>query len=1410
MTSKLLSPDFLFEVSWEVCNKVGGIHTVISTKVQTLLNELGNNFMLIGPDVYREDRVNPEFTEDPELLRDWREHALTEGIRIRIGRWNIAGKPIVIIVDFTTYINRKDEIFSHFWETYKLDSISGQWDYIEPALFGYATGQVIESYVRYHHYYRDKVIAQFHEWMTGTGILYLKEKLPQVSTVFTTHATALGRSVAGNGRPLYNNLSSFNPDELAREFNILAKQSLEKLSARNADAFTVVSDITARECKQFLQKEVDVITPNGFEDSFVPSPENYMPRRMKARERLLHVASALMGYTLPENSFLLANSGRYEFRNKGIDLVIDTLGTLNKNPGLERNIVAFLLIPANHYGARKNLLRNLTGDCNDPLDGNYLTHNLHDVEYDPIMNRIRSAGLTNNVNDRVKVIFVPSYLNGDDGIFNLGYYDLLPGFDLTLFPSYYEPWGYTPLESIAFSIPTVTTSLSGFGMWVNKEVKEPDHAVYVIKRTDTNEAEVVSAMSEAVLKISQLPADEFAKAMERSREISHMALWGNFIQYYKDAYKIALTKAEDRSDLHVLIGPSVQVQKRPAISEPTWSTLTVQSDLPDALSPLDELANNMWWSWNFEAQELFARIDPQLWEETEHNPIHLLESTDYKRFRDLEKDQSFLDHMNFVINKFHEYMLVKPAPGTPKVAYFSMEFGLHSSVKIYSGGLGILAGDYLKEASDSAADIVGVGLLYRFGYFDQVLSISGEQQAGYKRQTFSQLPLEKMVTPSGDWLTTTLVLPGRIVIARIWKVMVGRVPLYLLDTDHEGNQENDRSITHHLYGGDWENRLKQELLLGIGGIRALDALHIEPDVFHSNEGHSAFIGIERLRKYIVDTRLSFEVAKEIVRASTLFTTHTPVPAGHDAFTEDLLRVYIAHYPQRLNIKWDELMALGRFNPFDKTEKFSMSVLAANLSQEMNGVSRLHGAVSREMFAPLYKGYFPEENHIDYVTNGVHYFTWTAKEWRQVYENTFGDGFLEDQSNSEFWKKIHHLPDRQVWETKQGLKTKLIKDLEDRFLSVKTNRHEHPKHLVDIVERINDKALTIGFARRFATYKRAGLLFNDLDRLDRMVNNPNRPVQFFFAGKAHPHDGAGQDLIKRIVQISRMPQFLGKIVFIEGYDMELARKLVAGVDIWLNTPTRPLEASGTSGEKAVMNGTMHFSVLDGWWCEGYKPNAGWALSEKQVYENHEFQNELDAETIYYTLEDEIIPDYYTRNEEGVPVKWVQYIKNTISEVAPHFTMRRQLIDYQEKFYYKLQKRFHAMLEDDFSLAKDLALWKKMVLRRWENIEVISACIPDTMVPMIKVGEEHHCEVILDLNKLLPEEVGIELLMTTLNGEIKKVVHKQEFQFIRQVEGKAIYRLSINPTKPGTFNFGMRIFPKNKSLPHRQDFCLLKWI
>jgi phosphorylase/glycogen(starch) synthase len=1415
MKDKLIKPDYLFEVSWEVCNKVGGIHTVISTKAPSLVEEYKNNYILIGPDVWRDTDVHPEFIEDPQLLSSWRKKATDEGLRVRVGRWNILSKPIVILVDFTPMFPSKNDIFKVFWEEYKLDSLPGQWDYIEPALFGYASGRIIESFTNFQLSLRHKIVAQFHEWMTGTGLLYLKKFTPQIGTIFTTHATVMGRCIAGNGIPLYGKLDKYNADSMAIEFNVVAKQSLEKISAQQADCYTTVSEITATECAQFHGKPVDVITPNGFDNSFVSEGSEFKLRRIEARVKFYEVAEALLAHDVAKNALIVGISGRYEFKNKGIDVFIDALAKLNEcNNKIEHEVLAFILIPAAHHGPRKDVFKNLQDKNNENvvvLSNTHITHYLNDPEYDPILKKLKSVGLMNASSDRVKVFFVPSYLNGDDGIFNMPYYDLLIGMDISIFPSYYEPWGYTPLESLAFHVPTITTTLAGFGLWVKQYYKGSHPGIKLIERTDDNDAFVVDEISKALCAYLALSPDEQEQFRSNAADVSLIALWESQLQYYRLAYSNALQKVEGRTQQFVETEWEEQppyVERKFRVNQPNWVRLLIQKNIPEKLVALDELSRNLWWCWNPDAYELFKSIDKNLWSACEHNPILFLEKISFKRYQDLEQDADFIQRLERVHKHFREYMGQKIGRKGPKIGYFSMEFGLHSSFKLYSGGLGILAGDYLKEASDRNLPLTGVGLFYRYGYFTQQLSSTGQQVASYDLQNFAQTVAKPVRHENGKWKTISIAFPGRNVSARIWRVDVGRTELYLLDTDYEDNLQEDRVITHHLYGGDWENRFKQEMLLGIGGVRALNTIGVHPDVFHLNEGHAAFAGLERLRAQITNEKYSFSESLELVRASSLFTTHTPVPAGHDAFTEDILRTYMTHYPERLGITWEQFMNLGKMNSDDETERFSMSHLAANLSQEINGVSWLHGEVSKDMFAGLWPGYFPNESHIGFVTNGVHYPTWAGTEWRTILE---GNGQEKSFDNNPIWDRVNSIPESKIWAIRNLQRKRLIDLIKKRLTNPQMVKYESPRQVVEIQEKIRDNVLTFGFARRFATYKRAHLLIRDLDRLDRLVNNRDKPVQFIFAGKAHPHDKAGQDLIRRIVEVTKMPQFIGRILFLQNYDMELARKMTRGVDIWLNTPTRPLEASGTSGMKAVMNGALHFSVLDGWWVEGYKEGAGWALPQERTYAQQEFQDELDAEMLYTLIENEITSAFYARNAEDVSVEWVSFIKKSISEVASQFTTTRMMEDYEQKFYNKLYIRSKRLLEDEADLAKKLSNWKKKVTRHWESMEIISAEQFDILREAIVLGKEYTSEVVIDLGKLSPDDIGVELVVADMiEGGQVQIKRIQEFDLEHVEESRATFRLSIVPMEPGVFEAGIRIFAKNKELPHRMDFNLVRWI
>lgn len=847
------------------------------------------------------------------------------------------------------------------------------------------------------------------------------------------------------------------------------------------------------------------------------------------------------------------------------------------------------------------------------------------------------------------------------------------------------------------------------------------------------------------------------------------------------------------------------------VNEPRWKEINIKSFLPDGLKRLEEIAQNIFWVWRSDARHLFRELDKDAWAESGYNPVQLLNILSYERLVEVEKDADFMANLDRIYNEFQAYLHQPFAPDKPSVAYFSMEYGLTEVLKIYSGGLGILAGDYLKEASDCGVDLTAVGLLYRYGYFTQSLSVDGDQIEIYDKQNFNTLPIVQVRDENGQPVVVEVPYPGRTVYVNLWKVSVGRINLFLLDTDNEMNSDADKSITFELYGGDWENRLKQEILLGIGGILTLKKLGIEKDVYHCNEGHAALINLQRLVDLVTEKNLSFYEALEIVRSSSLYTVHTPVPAGHDRFDEVLFGKYMKDYATLLNISWNDLMNLGRENPDDPNDKFSMSVFACNTCQEVNGVSWLHGKVSQEMFQPIWKGYYPEELHVSYVTNGVHLPTWTTSEWKGVYEKYLGRDFYDDQSNMKLWQAIYEVPDQVIWETRVKMKNKLIDYIRLQFQENWLKSQGDPSRIMSILESMNPNALVIGFGRRFATYKRAHLLFTDLKRLSKIVNDPSKPVQFIFSGKAHPADQGGKALIKRIVEVSRMPEFLGKILFLENYDMHLAKRLISGVDIWLNTPTRPLEASGTSGQKAQMNGVLNFSVLDGWWLEGYVKGAGWAITEKRTYENDAYQDQLDAATIYSMLENEIIPLYFAKNSKGISPEWIQYIKNSITQITPRFTTKRMIDNYVEQFYTKLSNR-HALLKDhNYARAKEISAWKLKIAEGWDKIEVVSMDIPEGLLQNPQVSEVYHMNIVIDIKDIKDKGIGVELVVTKPDKNNQFRLHDlEEFKLVK-TEGSLLYfSLDYQLNRAGLFQFGFRMFPKNEDLPHRQDFCYVRWL
>lgn len=837
----------------------------------------------------------------------------------------------------------------------------------------------------------------------------------------------------------------------------------------------------------------------------------------------------------------------------------------------------------------------------------------------------------------------------------------------------------------------------------------------------------------------------------------------------------------------------------------------IEPKLPEGLVPLAELSQNLWWSWNHDATDLFKSIDPKKFAALNYNPVALLDELGTEKARELLADKDFTAKMKRIHAEFRNYMDKAPAKTEPLIAYFCMEYGLHQSMRLYSGGLGVLAGDYLKEVSDRNFNLVGVGLLYRYGYFQQGISLNGEQIHHFEPAKFTQLPLHPVRDERDEWIKIHINLSGRTVWAKVWVLPVGRMPLYLLDTDIDDNVWEDRAISHQLYGGDNENRLRQELLLGVGGWRALHAMNLKPDLYHLNEGHAAFLGLERIRNYMKTKGLNYEEALEIVRSTQLFTTHTPVPAGHDTFSESLLRDYLYEYTYGLDITWEELVGLGRIKADDAEELFNVSHLAIRTSQEINGVSRLHGEVSRKMFVELNPDYSAAESNIGYVTNSVHFPTWVAREWLELYQTTLSKNILDEQSDKKVWAKIHSVSGAKIMDIRRLLKKRLLDWVRHSLHDDLARRGENPRNIFEITNILRDDALVIGFARRFATYKRATLLFTNEKRLADIVNNAERPVIFLFAGKAHPADKAGQEFIRLVYNTTKNPLFKGKVIFLENYSMEMAKLLVQGVDIWLNNPTRPKEASGTSGMKAVMNGVMNFSVLDGWWCEGYQPGAGWALPEHDTFKDAGLQNELDAETIYNILENDIIPSYYDVDKNGVSERWISHIKNTISGIAPKFVMGRMLDDYEARYYSELWEGSRKLKKSDYRAARDLVEWKTRLRNAWEAIELVEMDAPDTSNRSLPLGEHFKASVALHLQDLKADDIGVEVAFyKRLDEKELELIATYPMTLKSQKDALATFTCDIQPQRAGVFEYGFRVYPNHPLLAHRQDFGLVRWL
>lgn len=833
------------------------------------------------------------------------------------------------------------------------------------------------------------------------------------------------------------------------------------------------------------------------------------------------------------------------------------------------------------------------------------------------------------------------------------------------------------------------------------------------------------------------------------------------------------------------------------------------------IARLSDLAYNLWWGWNPDAQALYEQIDPALWKKVNHNPVKFLRLVSQGRLDRAAADADYLARYAAVMAKFDAYM--NPAPGTTwyaqacagqddrLIAYFSAEFGLHEALPIYSGGLGILAGDHCKTASDLGLPFVGVGFLYPQGYFQQRIDSDGRQQAIYEKLDFAEVPAAPALDPGGQQIVISVDLPGRKVFAKLWRIQVGRVPIYLMDTDVEQNAPADRELSARLYGGDTQVRISQEVVLGIGGVRALRALGLRPSIWHMNEGHAAFLQLERIREYVQEAGLPFQAALWAARSNALFTTHTPVPAGNDSFAFDLMDRFFGDFWGRMGLDRERFLALGRFD-YAWGPQFSMTVLALRTAGLANGVSRLHGEVSRRMWHSLWPETPEPEIPIDYVTNGVHTDTWAHPGLTALLDRYLGATWRNAIDDRATWAKVADIPDDELWAHHNRAKTEMLALVRERVVAQLMRFGAGPLEVNAAAKAFDPQALTIGFARRFATYKRATLIFRDQERLKRLLNDPARPVQIIFSGKAHPADEPGKAFIQQIYQLSKQPGFAGKILFVEDYDANIARHLVAGVDIWLNNPRRPLEASGTSGQKAGLNGVPNFSVLDGWWSEGYERGNGWAIGAEREYASEAAQDEADALSLYATLENEIVPLFYQRDERGIPHGWLQVMRSSIATVAPDYSFDRMLKQYVMKFYLPAHALGRQVGAERYAGAQALMAWEARVRDGWSQVTLrASGPARGEMI----MGQPLSVTATLQAGLLSPDDLAVELVCgSERDGQLANAT-VLPMQRIGGEGGEHRYEVAFATPESGTFAYGVRVRPHHPHLPNPFATYLVKW-
>lgn len=1413
---------FLFEVSWEVCNKVGGIYTVVRTKLKEATQEFDKNYMLIGPLLDN----NRHFTDDESLFSAEVIKKLKEKNFIcRFGYWDAeSSKPPVILVGFRQRYNL-DVLLYNLWADFGVDSLASNYEFHEPILFATAAAEVIETISSSLSANQMQVMAHFHEWMCGAGLLYLKKHCDNIATIFTTHATVLGRCLSGDGRLIYNLPRNFDPTLEAKKYGVFSKHSLERAAAREADCFTTVSNVTADESYLMLGKYPDKVIFNGLDierKQHLVQEKELSETRMKLRQ----IASSVIGKLFPENTLLWVTSGRYEFHNKGFDVFLKSLALLEKRLSKDApSILVFFLVAVNWHTQDDSLLNKDPNSLPEQKDSFGLaTHRIYNPHYDNIIRSCNELGLR-DPNHKIHIVFSDAYLNGSDGVFDIIYEKILAACDLSVFPSIYEPWGYTPLESIAYATPTLTTDLAGFGDWINSLKQDRKGAVCVLSRKNKNDDEFIVSLSDYLEQTTKLALDaNYMNEMRKeSLEVAMCADWQYFYEEYINAYKQAIrfneiyhAKFDVEEGLEGQFVTTIHAAETPV---PRFRLVQYECPLPGKLCALRDLAYNFWWAWHENVKLLFKRIDPELWEEVRHNPVNFLNLVSSALLNKAANNDSYMKLYNSVVELFEVYKGdVEKAPrfcttnaidSQHPIAYFCMEYGIDECLPTYSGGLGILAGDYLKAMSDLCVPMIAVGLFYKQGYFLQSINTRGDQVALYETWNTSQIPMRQINDETGKILLVGVEILGRTVYAKVWEVRVGHVILYLLDTDVAENTESDREITNSLYGGTRENRLKQEIVLGIGGTRfILEKLKLNPALYHLNEGHSAFLLLERLKNYRHQGYL-FDEAVELVRSSSIFTTHTPVPAGNEEFSEDLIKKYFATYVESLGITIETLLNLAKGD--GTSARFSMTALSLRLTLQANAVSTLHGKVARSMWQGVWSSLLESEVPITHVTNGVHLYTWVGSSMKELYDDYLVSGWDKRQEEADAWKKIDAISDVELWKAHQTQKEKLIDLVKELIIKQYSSRNESKQLINDSINALNVDVLLVGLARRFTSYKRNDLILKDAERLMKILTNEQRPIVMLIAGKAHPADGGGNSLIREIVETLRDKGFKGHIIVLEEYNIALAKALVQGVDIWINTPILGREACGTSGMKAGMNGALNFSTKDGWWEEAFNEDVGWEIASMVSIDDLDKRNDMENMFLLNMLENEIAVLYYDKKRGGFNPRWLEKMKASIALIARQYNTSRMVRDYIDALYCPAALHVATLSENNYKNLKALVAWRRDITDRFNAVKIKAILINGIKDGKITSQGLVKIKLLLFSGKVYAKEIRTEAILAKSDG--KKFIEEPIIVPLQLINGREsgilIYQAEYKIEDTGFYSYGVRIYPYHELLFREHDGGIVYW-